>query len=122
LQAGGYLIKRDNVVTPTPGGAATTKTTVNTGMHIGSTDAEVLLHHGELTPPAIRRQMSPLFTRVETARRGRQAVPSQQQTTDDPIAQLERLARLRESGILSDEEFQAARAPLVRKLTEGTSS
>jgi hypothetical protein len=100
--------------------AATRKTTVNTGMHIGSTDAEVLLHHGELTPAAIRQQMSPLFTRLEAARRAREVGPSPQQEAEDPITQLERLARLRESGILSEEEFQAARARQVRRLTEGS--
>lgn len=45
------------------------------------------------------------------------AVPvGAQAGAEDPLARLERLARLRDAGALTDEEFELARAPLVRAL------
>jgi CHAD domain-containing protein len=51
-----------------------------------------------------------------------QAVPhsTEMPVSDSPLEQLERLGKLRDAGVLTDEEFHAARAPLVRKLTEST--
>jgi hypothetical protein len=95
--------------------AASRRTKVNSVMRIGTRQEEVLLHHGKLTPVQIRRDLSPLFTRYEAAKHSGRAQAAQH----DPIAQLERLAKLREVGAITEEEFQAARAPYVHQLTDG---
>jgi Short C-terminal domain len=94
--------------------AASSRTTINTGFHIGSARGELLLHHAALTPAVIRRKLSPLFARYEMVRHRR---PAAESPAGDPLAQLERLVKLRDAGALTEEEFQAARAEHVRKLT-----
>ncbi len=92
---------------------ASQKTTINTGMHIGSIKGEVLLYHGALTSSVIRTELSPLWTRYEAAKRSR-SVPSPQ--ADDPVQLLARLGELHAAGVLSDEEFQAKKAELLRRI------
>jgi hypothetical protein len=52
------------------------KTTINTGVHLAAAGHEVLLHRGELLPNAIRNELSPLFTRFETAKLSAAAPPA----------------------------------------------
>jgi hypothetical protein len=95
--------------------ALTRKTSINTGFGIASIHGELLLHHGGMSQSELRRRLSPLFTRYQAARwHGRTPKP----TEDDPVAQLERLAKLRSDGLLTEEEFQAARARQAKRLTE----
>lgn len=42
--------------------------------------------------------------------------PAPQSGADDVMSQLERLGKLRESGVLTDQEFQAKKADLLRRL------
>ncbi len=42
--------------------------------------------------------------------------PTAAPTVDDPIAQLERLASLRDRGILSNEEFEAKKSDLIARM------
>jgi hypothetical protein len=93
--------------------AVSERTTINTGMHIGSTKGEVLLFHGELTSQAIRRALSPLWTRYE-AKRAAKSTPAA--THDDAVRLLARLAELRDAGVLSDEEFSAKKAELLARM------
>jgi hypothetical protein len=95
--------------------AATKKTTVNTGMHVGSLAGEVLLHHGALTSRQIRTTLSPLWTRFEAARHAGPA-SSQQRVEDDPITLLTRLGELRTSGILTEDEFATKKAEILSRL------
>lgn len=44
------------------------------------------------------------------------AAPATEAVVDDPIAQLERLATLRDKGILSDAEFEAKKAELISRM------
>jgi hypothetical protein len=97
--------------------ALTQKTKVSTGLHIGSTDGEVLLHHGEYLPTMIRNKLSPLFARHDAAKHQSRLEPAR--APQDPLSQLERLVGLRDAGVLSDAEFEAARARYVAQLTEG---
>jgi hypothetical protein len=94
--------------------ALTRRTKINTAMRIGSRQGELLLHHGKKTPAAIERDLSLLFAGYHKAKN---AEPAETPQTD-PLAQLERLAKLREVGALTEEEFQAARAQYVRQLTD----
>jgi DNA-directed RNA polymerase subunit RPC12/RpoP len=100
------------------------KTTINTVLRIASRDGEIFLHHGAMTPATMRTEFSPLFTRFEAAQASTSSehVVADDPTVvaDDPTAQLERLTRLRDAGALTEDEFQAARAPHVRRLLDST--
>ena len=98
--------------------AASRKTKTNTLLRVGSRTGEILLHHGKLAPAQLRLELSPLFVQYEAARRlsGHSAEDA---SRPDPLAQLERLAKLRDAAAITEEEFQAARAPYVRQLTDG---
>jgi hypothetical protein len=87
----------------------TRKSKMNTGMRIGCTKGEILLHHAELAPDAIRRVLSPVFSGFEVAKHhGRPRSPQ-----SDSVGQLERLAVLHREGALSDDEFTAAKRRLL---------
>jgi hypothetical protein len=93
--------------------ALTRKTKINTGLIISAVGGEALLHHGEFVPADLRTRLSPLFARYQAAQQSATAVPA-----SDPISQLERLAQLRASGLLTDEEFEALRARQVQRLAD----
>jgi hypothetical protein len=95
--------------------ALTTRTSVNTLIRVATSRGEVILHHGRLTPGQLRTQLSRLFSAFEAAKRA-VLVPSDKV---DRIAQLERLRDLRATGMLTDEEFEAARAQYARQLVDG---
>jgi hypothetical protein len=86
-----------------------------TVMRIASRTGHVALHNGAMTPDAMRSAFAPLFTRMEAAKPEAFKAPIRD---DDPAAELERLIRLRDAGALTEEEFQAARAPLVQRLLD----
>jgi putative oligomerization/nucleic acid binding protein len=46
----------------------------------------------------------------------RESLPAERETTPDPVEQLERLAKLRDSGVLSEGEFAMAKAKLLSDL------
>jgi hypothetical protein len=94
----------------------TRKTTINTGLAIASIRGELLLNHDRISRDELRRKLSPLFTRFNAAKR--KAAEPAVAAADDPAAQLERLAELRDQGLLTAEEFEEARARQVRRLTE----
>ncbi len=73
--------------------AASRKTKVSTGMHIGSTRGEVLLHHAELTSDAIRSSLSPLFTRYNAAKHSIESGPSGSVTPPTDPCHADRKAR-----------------------------
>jgi len=96
--------------------AATKRTTVNTGMHVGSVKGEALLHHGELTSRTIRTALSPLWTRFEAAQRSPGPLPAEQRHEDDSVTLLARLGELRDAGVLTEEEFAAKKAEILARL------
>jgi hypothetical protein len=85
------------------------------GLVIDAAPGELLLHHGQISQPNLRRMLSPLFARYHAARHAERS-PLR---SEDPVALLERLAALREKGVLSEEEYQAARAREVGRLVDG---
>ena len=97
--------------------AATRRTRVDSCLRISSAEGEVLLRHTIFTPDQLRVTFSPIFTRLKAEARTGTPTP----TPDDPVTQLERLAKLREAGALTEGEYQAARAPLAKRLTEAAS-
>ncbi|MGO9792972.1 MAG: SHOCT domain-containing protein [Solirubrobacteraceae bacterium] len=92
----------------------TTKTSTHTILHVGSTTGELLLHHGKLQPDTIRTTLSPMFVGLAAARHR-----SQPPAEENPLTQLERLGKLKDSGLLTDAEFEAARASYVKQITDG---
>jgi hypothetical protein len=96
--------------------ALTTRTTIDTGLAIASLDGELLVNHHAIGRDHLRRRLSVMFTRLNAARhQGRDRTRS----ATSPISQLERLAALYGKGMLTAEEFEAARAAQVKRLTEG---
>jgi hypothetical protein len=95
--------------------AVTSQTTIDTLWHIGSTRGEAILHSGGATPSQVRAAFSVVWTRLEAAKRA----PLEERPTpdSDPITQLERIAKLRDNGIMSETEYQAARLRLVARLS-----
>jgi hypothetical protein len=89
------------------------KVTINTGLAIGSIRGELLLNHSRIAASDLRRDLSMLFTRFNAARHRALGAP----LADDATTQLERLADLRDKGLLTPEEFEAARARAVKRLT-----
>jgi hypothetical protein len=96
----------------------TRKTTINTGLAIASVHGELLLNHRSIAASELRRRLSLLFTRFNAASHKAAAAAA---PTDDPMANLERLAQLRDKGLLTSEEYESARSVQVRRLTEGDS-
>jgi hypothetical protein len=95
----------------------TTRTNIDTVICLQTRTAELFVHHRHEAPDAMRIRLSQVFSIL----RSREAQGSHNQgkpPVADPIEQLERLAKLHETGILTEEEFQAARLPLVQRLTE----
>jgi hypothetical protein len=94
--------------------ALTSTTSMDSAMRLGSTKGEVVVRHRLFDPRQLRDIFSPLCTRLEAAKRSPDHTPP-----TDAVTQLDRLSKLRESGALSEAEFQAAKAPLIKQLTEG---
>lgn len=94
----------------------TTRTKINTVICLQTRSSELFAHNNNETPDALRIRLSQVFNILRSQEQGQPPPGSR-----DPIEQLERLAQLRDSGVLSEEEFQAARAPLARRLAEGSS-
>ena len=94
----------------------TRRTTIDTGLAIASIDGELLLNHSVIPPDELRRRLSVLFTRFNAARHNQAGAA--QPSAQDPVSQLERLAELHAKGLLTPDEFEAARRVQVRRLTE----
>jgi hypothetical protein len=93
----------------------TTRTSIDTVICLQTRTAELFVHNGLEAPNAMRMRLSQVFSilRSREPRLSTQDKPA----ADDPIEQLERLGKLREAGILTEEEFQTARLPFVQRLT-----
>jgi hypothetical protein len=111
---------------------ATTKTKVNTGLAIGSVRGEVLLSHDYIRADDLRRRLSSLFTRVRAAGAPVIASSPDRHTNRDHSVDaenvaggtgaeldLQRLADLRDKGLLTDQEFEAARSRAAKRLIDG---
>jgi hypothetical protein len=86
----------------------TTKTEVNTLVRVTGRDAELIVHTSAATPGELELKLSPVLGRLRSREVSQPAEPGR-----DLTSELERLARLRESGLLSDVEFAQAKAKLL---------
>ena len=90
----------------------TTKITINTAVVIQTHAAELFLNNGDITPETLRIRLSPVFTRLRQIK-GQEAPRA---AADDPIVLLRRLGELRDAGIVTQEEFEAKKTELLRRL------
>lgn len=89
--------------------AATTSSRMETVLQLEASNAEAFFHYGRATPERLRIELSAVFGRIR-----RQTAPPTQKESEVGIAdQLSKLADLRREGMLSDEEFDAAKRRLI---------
>jgi hypothetical protein len=90
--------------------ALTTRTRVQTLLRVETLDGEMNLFTSETTPDDLDLQLADARLHI----RRRAAVPAA--TDPDPLERLERLARLRRDGVLSDEEFDTQKQRLLEQM------
>ncbi len=61
----------------------------------------------------VSRRQANRWAQQETPEQPETTVPTEQNTEDDQIAMLERLGKLKEQGILTDEEFAAKKSQIL---------
>jgi hypothetical protein len=88
----------------------TTKTGIDTVLHMQTPDAELFLHHDQVPPEALRRALSPVFTKL---RQAESAGPEMNAGGDHVIDRLHKLADLRDRGVVTEEEFSRLKADLL---------
>jgi len=95
--------------------ALTTKREIQTLIQINGDDLELFFLYSGAPPDLLRIAMSPVLGALSRARRQVRALPSPTAVQADVASQLERLVALRATGTLTDEEFSAAKAVVVRQ-------
>ena len=91
--------------------AFTTRTSIVTVLTVTDDGHEGFFASSEMIPGDLRRKLSPIFVRLRQYQR-----PTDQKSgpaAADVVSKLERLAALHLSGVLTDEEFVAAKANLL---------
>ena len=88
--------------------AVTSQTRIDTILTWRTASSEVILHTSSATPDQLRIELSKQLGLIEQRGRGQAAA-----SRDGLAAELQQLADLRSSGVLSDEEFTAAKARLL---------
>jgi hypothetical protein len=89
----------------------TSHSEIQTIIRYEATDLEAFFFYSKATPDKLRMELSEAVSRVARHKE----VPTSTQR-DDPIADLERLVHLHDSGTLSDEEFSLLKAKLIAKI------
>ncbi len=84
--------------------ALTSRTTTNTFLRLATSDAEVFLHTSAVEPASLRMSMSRAIMGMDAGRTG---------DTGTLPAQLRELDKLRKEGVLSEDEFRAAKRRLL---------
>lgn len=87
----------------------TTRTKLNTILGIQWREGEVVFHHDVQTPEALRLWLSPILGRL----REQQTHAKANATGIDRVEQLERLVALFDRGVLTEDEFAAAKRGLL---------
>ncbi len=88
----------------------TTRTSVQSLVRLAARHAELIMVHTRATPDQLRVYLSPAFTRIAAAH-DRSVQPS---ARVDAVEQLERLAGMKASGFLTEQEFDVAKAQILR--------
>lgn len=96
--------------------ALTTRTSVTTFVEIQDSSKHLLFVHSAMTPDEISLRLKTVHARMraqaQTASRNQQSSHAQL----DPIERLRRLGELHQQGILTDDEFRAAKEGLLANL------
>lgn len=93
----------------------TTKTNIETIVSVETEAWQVIVFSDKVTPDKLRIELAPAFGHIKAAHRdARQA--SEVPHARDPVEQLAELARLREGGALTDEEFAEAKQKLLGEM------
>lgn len=87
----------------------TSKSEIQTTLQLLTTGGEILLYTNLATPDQLEMMFSEARTRIRSATTQRMTPSSSSSVADELL----KLSSLRESGILSDDEFQAAKARLL---------
>lgn len=87
----------------------TRRTRIETLWKMTTAVGEITLYTDGATPEDIERSLAP----IRTASRKAKDQPVVNATPDDLVAKLTKLAEMRDSGILSEEEFAAAKAKIL---------
>jgi hypothetical protein len=95
--------------------ALTSTSRVESIIVLQTTESEGFFLHQTMTPPELRRYLSPLFVRLRQNRAARplSSSVSNSSSSVDMVAQLEKLAVLRSTGALSQAEFESAKGHLL---------
>jgi hypothetical protein len=89
--------------------AATTQTQMETILQLEGTKAEGFFHYGGAPPARLRIELSAVFGRMKDSRE-----PGGTPAAESGLAdQLLKLADLKREGLLSDEEFEAAKRQIL---------
>jgi hypothetical protein len=98
-----------------------TKTSTETLVHLNAGTHDLVLLNQSITPLDLQTRLAPVFARLEDAHRipVAQPEPGQAKAGPDPVEQLERLAALRDRGVVTAEEFDRTKADLLRRLSLG---
>lgn len=100
---------RGRIRTVTPGIIPTSRTTIETTIHLNAGARELMMVTSDVTPEELQVRLAPVFARLEEIRT-RAAATS---PVSDLADEVRRLAALRDEGLLSDEEFATAKARLL---------
>jgi hypothetical protein len=86
----------------------TARSTIETIIHFQTTVGELILFNNQYTPEQLRIMLSPALSRIEAAhRKANTSAPS-------TIDQLRELGALRESGTITEDEFQSLKISLLK--------
>ena len=87
----------------------TSRTHARTLVEIQTADVAVVLVSDQLTIDQVQEALRPAYWRLRTAQSASLQVPASDERTD-VVGALERLAKLHQSGLLTDDEFRQAKA------------
>jgi len=84
---------------------------------VGMKETEVLFENEKKAPQAIRAQLAPLIAKIN-AYGGSQteSVTNETRSEPDAVEQLKKLGELRDTGLLTIEEFDAKKAELLKRI------
>jgi hypothetical protein len=89
----------------------TTKTSIRTVICLQTSNAELFAHNGDLTPDALRMQLSPVFTLLRQRTAASATAPGEELT--NTVDRLSKLAELLDRGLIDDAEFRRLKSELL---------
>lgn len=96
--------------------AMTTKTKINNVVRIVTRSSGYLFHNATYSPSMLAGSFEMLTSRILQARLTQQTQVNQTIPELDPVEQLTKLAELRQAGVVSEEEFAAAKSKILQRL------